>query len=265
MLIDYHTHTKYCKHADGEVKDYIEQGIKLGLKEIGCSEHIPMPDRFDFEHRMTDSEFVSMYKPAVFSAREKYRDKISIKWGIESEFFPGTEEYVKRFHEIHDFDYVIGSVHFLGEWGFDNPTDVWKYDERNVDDIYEEYFLAVADSAKSGLFDIVGHCDLVKKFGHRPAKNMKEVYRETMKEIKKAGMSIEINTSGLRKPVREIYPSNQILEIAKEMKIPIALGSDAHYPEDVGRDFDIACALLKEYGNGEVAVYSKRQRTMVKL
>lgn len=265
MLIDYHTHTKLCKHGEGVVDDYIEYGIQLGLKQIGCSEHIPMPDEFDFAHRMNMEEFLGIYKPSFQRAREKYNGKIAVKWGIEAEFFPGTESYVRHFTDIHAFDYVIGSVHFLGEWGFDNPTYVWKYDERNIDEIYEEYFKAVADSARSGLFDILGHCDLVKKFGHRPARNMDEIHRETMKVVKKNDLCIEINTSGLRKPAVEMYPGLAILALAKEYKIPLTIGSDAHRPEDVGRDFDIAYPLLKEYGNGKVATFSHRQRTMVKV
>ncbi len=265
MLVDYHTHTKLCKHGDGVVDNYIEYGIQLGLKEIGCSEHIPMPDHFDFEHRMSIEEFITIYEPSFQRAKEKYGQKIMVKWGIEADFFPGTESYVQHFIDTRTFDYVIGSVHFLGEWGFDNPTYVWKYDERKIDEIYEEYFSAVAASARSGLFDIVGHCDLVKKFGHRPARNLEELHREMMRVIKKNDLCIEINTSGMQKPAREIYPSIAILALAKEYRIPLTLGSDAHRPEDVGRDFDIAYPLLEEYGNGKVATFSRRQRTMVKL
>lgn len=265
MLIDYHTHTKFCKHGDGTVDDYIEYGIQLGLKEIGSSEHIPMPDQFDVQHRMNMEEFLGIYKPSFFRAKEKFSKQITVKWGIEAEFYPGTESYIRHFSDTHSFDYVIGSVHFLGEWGFDNPKYVWKYDMRNIDEIYEEYFSAVVASARSGLFDIIGHCDLVKKFGHRPTRNFEEIYREIMNVIKKNDLCIEINTSGLRKPAVEIYPSTPILALAKEYRIPLTLGSDAHRPEDVGRDFDIAYPLLLEYGNGKIATFSQRERTMVKL
>jgi histidinol-phosphatase (PHP family) len=265
LLVDYHTHTKLCKHGEGVVEDYIEYGIQLGLKEIGCSEHIPMPDQFDSAHRMSMEEFLGIYKPSFLRAQEKYDKKIAVRLGIEAEFFPGTESYTRQFIKTHHFDYVIGSVHFLGEWGFDNPTFVWKYDEMNIDDIYEEYFTAVADSARSGLFDILGHCDLVKKFGHRPSRNFEEIQREMLKVIKKNDLCIEINTSGLRKPAREIYPSTAILALAKEYRIPLTLASDAHRPEDVGSDFDIAYPLIEEYGHGKMATFTQRKRTMVKL
>ncbi len=265
MLLDYHTHTKYCKHATGEVDDYIEYAIQLGLDEVGCSEHIPMPDGFDAPHRMTTDEFTRLYKASFLRAQEKYGERIAIKWGIEAEYFPGSERFVKDFLNEHAFDYVIGSVHFLGEWGFDNPTDVWRYDVRDIDDIYKEYFAAIADSARSGMFDVMGHCDLVKKFGHRPTKNMDAEIREAMKAIKESDVCIEINTSGLRKPAREIYPGPAILALAKELRIPLTLGSDAHQPDDVGRDFDIAIPLLKEFGRGEIATFSRRERIMVKI
>ncbi len=265
LLLDYHTHTKLCKHATGELNEYIEYAIQLGLNEIGCSEHIPMPDGFDAAHRMSLGEFTGVYTQAFLAAKKKYSDRIDVKWGIEAEYFPGTEKYVGDFIEAHGFDYVIGSVHFLGEWGFDNPTDVWRYDVRDIDDIYREYFAALADSARSGLFDVVGHCDLVKKFGHRPSHDMTPAYRDALRAIRKADMCIEINTSGLRKPARELYPGREILAMAKELGIPLTLGSDAHQPDDVGRDFDVAYPLLKEFGNGEIATFTKRKRTMVRL
>lgn len=265
MLVDYHTHNSLCKHADGNLEEYILHALNIGLNEIGCSDHAPMPNDFDAQHRMDVQQFQQIYKPEVLKLKEKYKKKLTVKFALEGDFFPGTEDWVKEFNSQHKFDYIIGSVHYLGEWGFDNPIFVHKYEERNVDAVYEQYYDYIKRSASSRLFDIIGHCDLVKKFGHRPSKNMEEILREVFKVVKAADMAVEINTSGLRKPVKEVYPSEQILKMLHEYKIPLALGSDAHAPTDVGKDFDIAKQLITTYGNGKISLFSNRQRSEARV
>jgi histidinol-phosphatase (PHP family) len=265
MNADLHTHTYLCKHADGVAEEYIRSAIERGFQMIGCSDHAPMPNDYDAKHRMSLEQFHAEYKPTVLALREKYKGRIDIKFAVEGDFFPGTEQWVKNFHDTNDFDYVIGSVHYLGEWGFDNPVFVHRYDEENIDVVYEQYFDHIKRSAQSGLFDIIGHCDLVKKFGHRPSRNMDDLVREAMHAVKTSGMAIEINTSGLRKPVKEMYPSEAILKIAAELEIPLTLGSDAHAPAEVGSDFALAKALIERYGRGMMSVYTKRQRSEVRV
>jgi histidinol-phosphatase (PHP family) len=265
MMVDYHTHNFLCKHADGNIEEYILRAIGCGLDEIGCSDHSPMPNDFDAPHRMTEEQFHSIYKPSVLELREKYKGKIDVKFALEGDFFPGTEEWVKNFNAQNPLDYVIGSVHYLGEWGFDNPIFVHKYEERDIDETYELYYNHIKRSAESRLFDILGHCDLVKKFGHRPSRNMESLLREVFKAVKAADMAVEINTAGLRKPVNEIYPSEQILQIICDYQIPLTLGSDAHSPDDVGRDFDLARQLVEKYGGGRISVFTNRQRSEVKI
>ncbi len=265
MLADYHTHNYLCKHADGTLEEYVQHAVSIGLNEIGLSDHTPMPDNWDSDVRMTEEQFNALYVPAVKELQEKYKGKISVKFGLEGDFMPGTEEWVKTFNTKSEFDYVIGSVHYLDDWGFDNPLFVAKYDEKDVNDIYGLYYQRIAQSAACGLFDIIGHCDLVKKFGHRPTKKMEEVLRETFKIVKQHDIAVEINTSGLRKPVKEMYPSENILSILSEYKIPLTLGSDAHTPTDVGRDFDLAKKFIEKYAGGKISVFNKRQRSEVTI
>lgn len=265
ILTDYHTHNKMCKHANGDLEDYILHAVKIGLKEIGLTDHAPMPNDWDIGVRMHEEQFWNAYKPTVHDLIEKYKGIISVKFAVEGDFFPGTEEWVKNFHANNEFDFVIGSVHYLGEWGFDNPLYVGKFNETDIDQVYSSYYDHIKRSAQCGLFDIIGHCDLVKKYGHRPKKNIEEVLRETLKIVQQSGMAVEINTSGLRKPVHEVYPSEHILQIISEFKIPLTVGSDAHTPTDVGRDFDIAKELVKKYGNGKISVYTKRERSEVSI
>jgi histidinol-phosphatase (PHP family) len=265
MIVDYHTHTSRCKHATGDAGDYVEQALALGLDEIGCSEHIPMPGGFDSKHRMSLEEYQTIYAPRVTELRDRYRGRITVRRGIEADFFRGTEEWVRGFIRENDFDYIIGSVHFLGTWGFDDVVFVHQYVDRDIDTVYEQYFDAVRQSARSGLFDIIAHCDLVKKFGHRPKRDIGDIVRETMRVIRDNGLCIEINTSGLRKPVREMYPSESILAVAHEAGVPLTLGSDAHAPGDVAADFDRAVGLIERYGNGRICVFERRQRREVKV
>ncbi|MBM4169307.1 MAG: histidinol-phosphatase HisJ family protein [Ignavibacteria bacterium] len=263
MIVDYHTHSSLCKHATGTVEDYVRKAIERGFDEIGVSDHIPMPPAFDERHRMSLDEYYSIYAPQVGNATERFGSRIRVRRGIEADFFEGTQEWVAGFVKENDFDYVIGSIHFLGTWGVDDPIFVHRYEEKDVDRIYEEYFRTVQRAARSGLFDIVAHCDLVKKFGYRPTHIMDDLLREVLGEIKNSDLCLEINTSGLYKPVREVYPSEFILSIASDLRIPLTLGSDAHAPEEVGRDFDVAIELIERYGRGTIAVFEKRQRREV--
>lgn len=265
MIVDYHTHTKLCKHAQGDVEQYILKAIELGFHEVGCSDHSPMPNNFDERHRMSLEQYYASYAPAVSELAEKYKDRIVVKRGLEAEFLPGSEEWVRRFIGENDFDFVIGSVHFVVNSEYEKPLFDRAYDEAELESLYEGYFEAVRASARSGMFDIIAHFDLIKKFGGRSSKKIDELIWEAMKAIKQSDLCIEINTSGLRKPEAETYPGEKVLTIAKEMKIPLTLGSDAHKPADVGRDFDKAIALVEDYGNGRLSVFDKRRRREVNI
>jgi len=265
MIVDYHTHTDLCKHAEGGAEEYVLNAIALGLDEVGCSDHAPMQDNYDERHRMSLEQYYSTYAPMVSEMVQKYKKSIVVRRGVEVDFFPGTESWVKKFIEENDFDFVIGSVHFIGGRGSEKALFGQDYKGEEIEDLHEEYFEAIKASAESGLFDIIGHCDLIKKFGRRSGKRIDEALREALKAIKKADLCIEINTSGLRRPEREPYPSVRILAIAKELRIPLTLGSDAHKPADVGGGFDIAIGLIEKYGNGKFCLFDKRERREVKV
>lgn len=265
MIVDYHTHTELCKHAEGAAEEYVLKAIARGLDEVGCSDHAPMANNYDDRHRMSLEQYYSTYAPTVSELAEKYKDRIVLKRGMEVDFFPGTEGWAKKFIDENDFDFVIGSVHFIGSPGSEKALFGQDYKEEEVGDLHEEYFEAIKDSAESGLFDIIGHCDLIKKFGQRSSKRIDEAVREALKAIKKADLCVEINTSGLRKPEHETYPSERVLAIAKELKIPLTLGSDAHKPGDVGGGFDIAVVLIEKYGSGKLSLFRKRERREVKV
>lgn len=265
MIVDYHTHTSLCKHGDGDVEDYIRKALALGLDEIGCSEHMPMPDGFDIRHRMSLEEYYASYAQRVSVLAEQYKGRIAVRRGLEAEFLPGADDWIEKFIEENDFDYVIGSVHFLGDLAGVKPLFHVEYAEHEIEHLHTEYFEAIRASAKCRRYDIIGHCDLIKKFGVRATPKIEEACWEALKAIQAEDIAIEINTSGLRKPEHDTYPGVKILERAMELNIPLTLGSDAHKPEQVGLFFDKAVALVEKFGGGRISLFEGRQRREVRV
>ena len=265
MIVDYHTHNRLCRHAQGDLEDYIQAAIRLGLDEIACSDHAPLPDNYDPRHRMTVEEFYGDYAPTVSALAERYAKEIRIRRAIEIDHLDWATDWNKRFIAENDFDFVLGSVHFVGAHGQEKPLFGPEYGRDELESLNEGYYLAIADSARSGMFDIISHCDIIKKLGDFRSKRVDELIREAMTGIEDAGICIEINTSGRRKPEMEVYPGERILSIARELQIPLTIGSDAHTPEDVGRDFDVIVDLVEAYGGGKISLFEKRQRTEVKI
>lgn len=264
MMIDYHIHTKLCGHADGEMEEYVHSAIDKGLDEIGFSDHFPLFHvvATDLSMRM---EELPLYINKVRKLQKEFKKDISIKLGIEVEYTPEIEDQTRKLLKNYSFDYISGSIHFLGKWIFDHPAQKDEWERRDVYEVYKKYFSNLGRMITSGLFDIVTHPDLVKKFGYRPERGLKEIYNEVAKLIKRYNVCLEVNTAGLRRPVKEIYPSEEFLKICFNSDIPIILGSDAHTPEDVARDFDSALSLIKKVGYKKIATFSDRKRTMVNL
>ena len=256
-MIDLHNHTSLCKHASGSMEDYVKKAIEKGIKFFGFSDHAPM--EFDYQYRMSFEEMPT-YEKNVKKLKEKYKDKIEILLGYEVDFTPFVDKRVLE----REVDYLIGSVHFLDNWGFDNPEFIKEWDKRDVEDVYKEYFSKIEEMANSKLFDIVGHIDLVKVFGHK-IKNIKDIAKNAIKAIKNSKMSVEINTAGLRKPVKELYPSDELLEMILNENIDITLSSDAHSPEQVGYKIDEVISKLKNLGVNEAVIYKNRQKEKIKI
>ncbi len=257
-MVDLHNHTPLCKHASGSPEEFVKEAINKNIKFYGFSDHAPM--EFDYQYRMSFDEMQN-YENEIKNLKEKYKDKIEILLGYEVDFTPMVDKRVLE----RDVDYLIGSVHFLDNWGFDNPEFIKEWDKRDVDDVYKEYFSKIEEMANSKLFDIVGHIDLVKVFGHKPKKDIKDIAKNAIKAIKKANMSVEINTAGLRKPVKERYPNNELLEIILNEGIDLTLSSDAHSIEQVGFMINETLNELKKLGINELTIYKNRQKQKIKV
>jgi len=262
MPVDYHIHTKMCGHAVGELDEYVAAARQKGLREIGIADHIPMyflpVGERDLSIAMKEEE-LPVYVQRVEEVQKKFSPYL-IKLGLEADYIPGKEKELAALLRKYDFDYILGSIHFLDEWGFDNPDRIAGYEKRDLDELYELYFKTLGRAAASGLFDIMAHPDLIKKFGFRPDRDITGLYEQAVKTIAQSGVCIEVNTAGLRVPAGEIYPQAGFLEICHSYQVPVSLGSDAHRPELVGADFDKAVDLLKAIGYREIVTFSKRNK-----
>ena len=158
MIADLHNHTSLCNHAEGNIDEYIQKAIKLGIKYFGFSDHAPM--KYDEKYRMS-FEQMNEYEKSVLDAKKRYKDQINILLGYEVDYLKG---YMDERVLNADVDYLIGSVHFIDEWGFDNPEFIGRYENENIDEIWQKYFSTIKEMAESRLFDIVGHLDLIKVF-----------------------------------------------------------------------------------------------------
>jgi len=257
MIIDLHNHTPLCNHAEGNIDEYIEQAIKVGTKYFGFSDHAPMD--FDYKYRMNFSQ-MQEYENNILKAKEKYKDQIKILLGYEV-------DYIKGFIDARvldaKVDYLIGSVHFIDKWGFDNPEFIGRYENEDIDSIWQKYFDTIEEMANSGLFDIVGHLDLIKVFKFMPKKDINIIAIDALKAIKKAGMAIELNVAGYRKPVKEAYPSYTLLKQIYKLKIPITFASDAHKPEQVGLYNSEIMSLAKSVGYTQCVIFTKRKMEFI--
>ena len=259
MIVDLHNHTTLCNHAEGNMQEYIQRAIKNGTKYFGFSDHAPMD--FDPKYRMGFNE-MKKYEQDVLKYKKKYRDEITILLGYEVDYIKGHID--KRILSA-DVDYLIGSVHFINKWGFDNPEFIGHYKNQDIDEIWQTYFDTIEEMANSKLFDIVGHLDLIKVFKFLPKKDINKIAKNALIAIKNADMTIEINMAGYRKPIEEAYPSTALLKQAFELHIPITFGSDAHKPEQVSLYKYKVIALAKEIGYNELAYFQKRKRKFIKF
>jgi histidinol-phosphatase (PHP family) len=257
-------HTPLCRHAVGEPPAYAAQALAAGLGEIGFSDHSPMR-RDDFDNWRMRLDQLDEYVEKVRQA-QKDQPGLVIKLALEVDYLPGHEEWIRDLAARHPWDYFIGSVHYVSDtWAVDNPEQLSLWRESDPWEVWSAYFARLTQAAESGLFEIIGHADLPKKFNFRPRRDCAPLYRPFLDAVKKSDIAIELNTAGLRKDCREIYPSRQLLELAAERKVPITFGSDAHAPGEVGLAFGEAVALARGLGYTHSRRFSRRRHTEAEI
>ena len=194
----------------------------------------------------------------------------AIRIGFEVDF-PLCDAFDLKYLKDERIDFIIGACHFISkydivnEWAFDNPQFIAEFDKHDIDDLYNLYYSIIYEAVISRNFDIIAHFDLIKKFGHRPKKDLKPTIQKIAQAMSKYDIAAEVNTSGLLKPVKEMYPSEDIISIFFENNVPITLGSDSHVPDAVGYAFDRAVQIIKKIGYTKISGFSKRKRYDVDL
>jgi len=274
VLTDYHLHLR-PDEADapparyftaGNAERYREAAEERGIAELGVSEHI---------HRFTQALEVWQHPWFRRWARDDVddycafvREETDLRLGIEADYVGGREDHLARFLEAREWDYVVGSVHFVGDAGVDLEGPEWEHvwgRGDRADRVWERYFTTLAHAAGSGLYDIMAHPDLVKVWGAArplPERDPRHYYEPAVQAMLDADVAMEVSTAGLRKPVGELYPGPVLLEMAVDAGLPIALSSDAHVPEQVGYGYDAALAALADVGVAELCVFERRERRM---
>src|SRR5947208_3556669 len=271
MLTDYHVHLRQDEpeHTAEEAftaanaERYLEVASERGVEVLGVSEHV---------HRFRQALDVWQHPFWRESARddldaycEFVRDETSLALGIEADFVPGAEDRMATLLEKREWDYVIGSIHFLRDAALDmrGDWDIWR--SADPDKVWRRYFETLGEAARSGMFDILAHPDLVKVWGSdrpRPEGDLRRFYDLAMDGIAESDVAIEVSTAGLRKPVGEVYPAPAFLEMCLEVGRPVTLSSDAHLPEQLGYRYDRALELLSSLGIEELCVFEGRERRL---
>jgi histidinol-phosphatase (PHP family) len=275
MLTDYHLHLRpdgtdasaADYHTEANVARYREAAEQRGIAELGVSEHI---------YRFTQALEIwrhPFWEQFAHDDLDDYcafvRERTDLRLGVEMDFVPGGEDRTSSLLEVRDFDYVVGSVHFLREGAVDmDDYSVWD-SGRSVEQIWRRYFETVGESALSGLFDIIAHPDLVKYWSPAqrplPEGDLRYYYEPAIEGLAESGVAVELSTAGLRKPVGEMYPAAAFLEMCIDAGVPVALSSDAHTPQHVGADYDQALAMLERLGVRELCVFERRERRLLPI
>ncbi len=251
-------HGNFCGHGEGELEEYVLEALGKGFIEIGFSAHLPKVVDPDPYHAMLEDRLPD-YVALVEHLRMKYRKSIVIKLGIEADYFPGMEERTRELLERYPFDYVLGSLHFLGDWHFSSKAGRSRYDTEDPGKAFPRYFKLLGEMIRSGLFDVLAHADALRRGAFEPGPGSGDDYLELARLLSARGMAIEVNTAGLRRGAGSIYPDRLLLEACAAGNVPVTLGSDAHRPADVGKDFRHAFRLIEEAGISDIAVFEKRK------
>jgi histidinol-phosphatase (PHP family) len=274
VLTDYHLHLRPDDDMSppferwftvANVERYLAAARAAGIEELGVSEHVY---RFHEALELWDHPFWRRYARDELDAYCEFVRGSPLRLGIELDFVPGAEAASASLLEGRDFDYVVGSVHFIGAGAVDmDEYGAW-LSGQDPDEIWRSYFETLAAAARSGLFDIIAHPDLVKVWGSArpgPSRDPRAYYEPTVEAIAASGVAVEVSTAGLRKPAAEIYPAPDFARMCAEAGVPFALSSDAHAPEQVGHAYAAALELLKDIGVGEICVFEGRSRRLEQL
>ncbi len=272
MLTDYHLHLRPDEAGTdaatfftaANAARYRAAAEQRGIAELGCAEHV-----YRFAQALEVWQH-PLWRESAVDDIDAYaafvREQTDLKLGIEADFIVGREEAMATLLAARDWDFVVGSVHFVGEHALDHDGyEIWDHRSAGTDALWERYFETLGEAARCGLFDVLAHPDLVKLWGARrpaPVGDLRRFYDLAMDGIAESQIAVELSTAGLRKPIGELYPAAEFLAMCLDAGCPVALSSDAHVPGDVGRDYEAALAVLERLGVRELAVFERRERRL---
>ena len=255
-LGDYHIHTHFSD-GEGEVVEFVERAIALGLPEIGFADHIVPPGLGDAGSYGVALEHVEDYVTAVRDAAARYPE-IRVLLGTEADYLIEHEEALAAILAQFPFDYVIGSIHFVGSFDFADEAKEHHPLWNDVDDVFRGYYEATCRAAESGLFQIMAHVGYVGLWGHQPSAAIVASEDKALRAIADAGMVLELNTGGPLDPIGDMYPSEGVLQRAALMGVTLTLSSDAHTTDDVAMLYEEGVARARAAGYTTVVRMSDR-------
>jgi histidinol-phosphatase (PHP family) len=274
VLTDYHLHLRaddddrppeLAAFTAENVERYLAAADEAGIAELGCSEHVY---RFTAALEIWRHPFWERQARDDLDAYCEFVRTTRLRLGLEVDFVPGAEDRIANLVDARDFDYIVGSVHFVGDRAVDHGAyDIWEA-EGDPDAVWRRYFETLAGAARSGLFDVLAHPDLVKMWGRsrpHPERDPRFYYEPVVEAIGESGVAVEVSTAGLRRPVEEIYPAPGLAEMCVEAGAAFSLSSDAHSPSEVGHAYEQAITAMRDWGIELIAVFERRQRRLEPL
>ena len=257
IMIDYHIHTLLCNHAQGAMESYIRSAINLGMKEICFLDHLTVQES---EKGLSMApEEIPHYFQAIQLLKQQYKEAIHVKAGLEIDFNPAYTDLFQEIVGTYAFDVVASALHFPGGLNIVSGSSAWAHGESNTDYVYGLYYEYLEKMLDFNYFDVICHIDLIKKFGRKPSRSFDKEFNEILLKIKTKNLCVEINTSGYNHPVREPYPSTDMISKCHNLGICITLGSDAHTPAHVGQHYDRVLPLIFSAGNKYLTTFTKRR------
>ncbi|MGE5561086.1 MAG: histidinol-phosphatase [Chloroflexota bacterium] len=270
--IDCHVHPDYSPDAEGQIREYCQQAVRIGLNALCFTTHVDLCDEpvvvvAGEPIPSSDRRWLAAYCQEVETARSEFAGLgLKVLTGVEADYFPGCERPLRDLLDGARLDYVMGSVHYLGQHVLTRRFSAEEYYRTtDVAEMARRYFEAVAAAATSGLFDAIGHIDIYRRFGEPiygpPAAMIHRDYAQpALRAIADAGVGIEINTSSIRRGAREVYPGADLLEMCRKSGIRfVTIGSDAHSVDVLGSGLDAGYAALAAAGYDAVCTYEDRR------
>lgn len=262
---DYHTHTARCGHAGGEAREFVEAALARGLSEVAVTDHVPLyflPGDDPDPHLAMARDDLPGYVAEVLSLKEEFAGRIDVLLGIEADYAEGHEEALATLLAPYPWDVVLGSVHRVAGAWIDAPGAAKRHEREGSAFLWGEYYRLLAKSAASGLFDVLTHFDLPKKFGHHRPEEARRAEEAAVDAAARAGIAVEVSSAGLRKPVGEIYPGPALLSSLVAAGVPVVLSSDAHAPAEVGWGLEKVVEAARAAGATGHVSFRRRVRSL---